>query len=151
MPTTRQDLPDPHEISGVPGVRSFSTRPYADWVTLAGGSAWVANVGDGIGRYDLRTGEFRGSVPVGTDIDLAMDAGFESLWAGDCASTTLLRISTSTGDVLVAQIDPNTNTVVARFGPASGSGSVAADDDALWISAHDVFTVWRVPLIPHAG
>ena len=29
-------------------------------------------------------------------------------------------------------------TAVARFGPSQGSGSVAANDDAVWISAHDV-------------
>jgi hypothetical protein len=49
-------------------------------------------------------------------------------------------------DALVAQIDPATNTVVARYGPEAGSGSVAADKDAVWISAHDVTTVWRVPI-----
>jgi hypothetical protein len=49
-------------------------------------------------------------------------------------------------DVLVAQIDPESNLVVARYGPASGSGGVAADDDAVWISAHDVTTIWRIPI-----
>ena len=36
------------------------------------------------------------------------------------------------------------DTVVARYGPPSGSGSVAADEDAVWVSAHDVTTVWRL-------
>ena len=44
-------------------------------------------------------------------------------------------------DALVARIDPSTNTVVARYGLPSGSGSVAADDNAVWISAHDVHKV----------
>jgi len=48
-------------------------------------------------------------------------------------------------DSLIAQIDPATDTVVARYGPPSGSGSVAADEDAVWVSAHDVTTVWRLP------
>lgn len=63
--------------------------------------------------------------------DIAVGGGF--VWA---------RIS----DQLVAQIDPTTNEVVARYGPPAGSGSVAADDAAAWISAHDVDAVWRLPL-----
>ena len=63
--------------------------------------------------------------------DIAVGGGF--VWA---------RVS----DAAVAQIDPATTTVVARYGSRVGSGSVAADSDAVWISAHDVTTVWRVPL-----
>jgi hypothetical protein len=46
----------------------------------------------------------------------------------------------------VAQIDPATNLVVARIGQPQGSGSAAADDAAVWISAHDRNVVYRVPL-----
>jgi len=63
--------------------------------------------------------------------DIAFGGG--SVWA---------RVS----DVLIAQIDPATNEVVARFGESWGSGSVAADDEAVWISAHEVLSVWRLPL-----
>ena len=47
---------------------------------------------------------------------------------------------------LVARIDPLTNEVVARFGPPSGNGSVAADDEAAWISSNVSSAVWRLPL-----
>jgi hypothetical protein len=47
---------------------------------------------------------------------------------------------------LVVTIDPATNGVVARYGPPSGSGSVAVDDDAAWVSAHDTSSVYRLPL-----
>jgi hypothetical protein len=30
--------------------------------------------------------------------------------------------------------------------PSAGSGGVAADDDAVWITAHDVTTIWRLLL-----
>jgi streptogramin lyase len=63
--------------------------------------------------------------------DIAVGGGY--VWA---------RVS----DTLITQIDPATDTVVARYGPPSGSGSVAADEDAVWVSAHDVTTVWRLPL-----
>ena len=55
--------------------------------------------------------------------DLAVGGGF--VWA---------RVS----DTLVAKIDPATNTVLARYSPEAGSGSVAADaDNAPASGAHD--------------
>jgi hypothetical protein len=50
------------------------------------------------------------------------------------------------GGLLLVQIDPATDAVVAEYGPRSGSGSVAADDAAVWVSAHDVNAIWRLPL-----
>jgi virginiamycin B lyase len=47
---------------------------------------------------------------------------------------------------LVVTIDPATNRVVDRYGPPSGSGSVAVDDAAAWVSAHDTSSVYRLPL-----
>jgi hypothetical protein len=47
---------------------------------------------------------------------------------------------------LVAKLDGTTGELLTTYGPASGSGSVAADDDAAWVSAHDVTSVWRPPL-----
>ena len=101
--------------------------------------------------------------------------GFDAVWVMDQGSGTVTRVdgtgavvTTITvsdlpiqgGDIaagggyvwvrteqdLVVRIDPRTNTVNARFGPPSGSGSVAADDNALWVTAHDVDSVWRMPL-----
>ena len=68
---------------------------------------------------------------LGTGGDLAVGGGF--VWA---------RVS----GWLVSKIDPTTSEVVARYGPPAGSGSVAADETALWISAHDVDVVYRLPL-----
>jgi len=298
--TAPAGLPEVEDIE-VAGGQAIEALPFADWVTIAGDSAWVANVEDGVARYDLATGELLGSAPTGTDVCLAMDQGFDSLWVGDCATNTVVRVDVATGEVraripldgaqlpsessiavddtgvwvltvgtepdllridpatnavvdtipapaeaaavragegslwvtrprtgqlirvdpatgeeqaeidvaaysiflavgeggvwtlgadtaevshvdpatdqvvatilvgegsvsggdiavgggyvwarvsdsLVAQIDPATDEVVARFGPPAGSGSVAAAEDAVWISAHDVDTVWRLPL-----
>ena len=63
--------------------------------------------------------------------DIAVGGGY--VWA---------RIS----DALIAQIDPATDTVVARYGPATSSGSVDADDQAVWVSDYLAQTVWRLPL-----
>lgn len=301
-PVTQADdaLPEVQSIGETAGVIAIDATPFPDWVTIAGDSAWVANVDDGVARYDLTTGALIGTVPTGTNICLAMDTSLDSLWVGDCASSTLIRVNLESGtvdatialpftsiteessvaageigvlvlgdrgttiaridpvtntvtstfdappsasalragegglwvtsaatemlsrvdpssgaivatirvgagagflaigegsvwvmnnadgtvsrvdpatnsvvasivvndgpisggdmavgggyawarvsDALVAKIDPTTNAVVARYGLPSGSGSVAADDNAVWISAHDVTTVWRVPI-----
>jgi YVTN family beta-propeller protein len=99
-------------------------------------SVWVLNQGDGsVTRVDPATNAVTATIrvdSVGIDGgDIAVGGG--AVWA---------RIT----EELVARIDPATNTVSARYGPRSGSGSVAADDAAVWISAHDVRSVWRLPL-----
>ncbi|MEO5884843.1 MAG: hypothetical protein ABIQ58_04940 [Candidatus Limnocylindrales bacterium] len=50
------------------------------------------------------------------------------------------------GGELLIQVDPVTNTIGATYGPRSGSGSVVADDTAVWVSAHDTESIWRLPL-----
>jgi streptogramin lyase len=106
------------------------------FLAVGEGAVWVQNNGDGtVSRVDLESEEVVATVTVS---DLQIDGGDIAVGGG----YVWARVS---ADSLVAQIDPATNVVVARYGPANGSGSVAADDDAAWISAHDVFTVFRVP------
>jgi streptogramin lyase len=290
-------LPDHSKIEDMPGVLAVSATPSPDWITIAHGVAWVANVDHGIARFGL-DGKRVGVVRTRSDVCLAMDQGFDSVWAVDCDARQLLRMDAGTGalqkridlgftprpesslavgpegvflldsgsgiarvdprsnrvlderlpgpdqpsavrlafgslwvtseatgvvtridpatgavqaevtappgiiflaagegavwvmnneqgtveridpttntlaatiavdwkvhggdiavghgsvwarvsDALVSRIDPSTNTLVARYGSGEGSGSVAADGKALWISAHEVRTVWRVPL-----
>ncbi len=108
----------------------------ARFLAIDEASVWVMNSGDGtVTRVDASTNTVLATIKVAEyevqGGDMAVGGGFA--WA---------RVSAE----LVAQIDPSTNSVVARYGPSAGSGSVAADADAVWISAHDVTTVWRVPL-----
>jgi hypothetical protein len=46
------------------------------------------------------------------------------------------------------QAIPNARLTVERYSPSVGSGSVAADDEAIWITAHDITTIWR---LEHTG
>ncbi len=106
------------------------------FLTVAHGGVWVMNNGDGsVSHIDPATDDVVATVSVdegpinGGDIA----AGGGSVWA---------RVSNS----VVARIDPADDTVTARYGSPSGSGSVGADDNAVWISAHDVSRIWRLPL-----
>jgi len=108
----------------------------ARFTAIGGGSVWVLNQADGsVSRIDPKTNTVVATITVSAQPvdggDMAFGGGYA--WA---------RVS----DALVAQVDPATNKVIRRFGDPAGSGSVAADDDAVWISAHDVETIWRVAL-----
>jgi virginiamycin B lyase len=119
-PAALADIQDIEEA----GALVIQTSGNADWVTIAGDSAWLANIGTGITRYDLATGDMLGEI-VTNDICLAMDEGFGSLWAGDCVDNTLLRIDVATGE-LVATID-------LPFDGIAGESSLAVGDDGVWM------------------
>jgi virginiamycin B lyase len=100
------------------------------------GAVWVQNNGDGtVSRVDPATDQVTKTIVVDLGPieggDLKVGGGY--VWA---------RVSGS----LVTQIDPASDLVVARIGQRQGSGSVAADEGAVWISAHDHNVVYRVPL-----
>jgi streptogramin lyase len=110
--------------------------PGARFFDVGEGAVWVQNNDDGtVSRVDPRTDQVEATVAVDEGLivggDLSVGGGY--VWA---------RVSSS----LVTQIDPDSNLVVARIGLPQGSGSVAADDEAVWISAHDHNVVYRLPL-----
>ncbi len=99
------------------------------------GGVWVMNQDDGsVSHIDPQTN---------TASTIIVDSG--TIQGGDIAvgaGSVWLRGSAE----LVAQIDPGSDTVIARYGPALGSGSVDAGGGAVWISAHDVTSLFRLPL-----
>jgi virginiamycin B lyase len=155
---------------------AIDAEPFPDWVTIAGDSAWVANVDDGVARYDLTTGAKIGTVPTGTNICLAMDAALNSLWVGDCASTTLIRVNLESGTVevtialpfttiteessvaagedgvfvlgdrgaTIARIDPVTNTVTSTFDAPPSASALRAGKGGLWVTSAATETLSRV-------
>jgi streptogramin lyase len=123
--TTTEAAPLPEiEDIGEAGALHIDTTGNADWVTVSGDSAWLANVGTGITRYDLATGEMLGEIKT-NDICLAMDEGFGSLWAGDCVDNTLLRIDVATGELVA--------TINLPFASIPGESSVAVGNDGVWM------------------
>jgi hypothetical protein len=169
-------LPEPIVVEDAAGTRTIRSRPNPDWVTLAGGSAWVANVGRGVGRYDAATGRFLGSVATGTGVCTAMDADHDSVWVADCPTSHIDRVDSATGRVLariklpspgpaeegslaaggggvfaisadgseIAVIDPGTNRVSDRFTAPRGAGAVRFGFGSLWVTSPDRGTVSRM-------
>jgi len=45
------------------------------------------------------------------------------------------------GDLLLA-IDPVNNIIITKYLPVCGSGAIRVTDNNIWVSAHDINTVW---------
>ena len=107
------------------------------FLAVGGDSVWVQNNGDGSVTRIGADGVVKSTITVSSSAvdggDIAYGGGY--VWP---------RISAA----LIAKLDGKTGELLATYGPPSGSGSVAADDAAAWVSAHDVNSVWRLPLRP---
>ncbi len=105
------------------------------FLTVGANAVWTLNQKDGtVSHVDPATNTVQADIRVDTGFidggDIASGAG--AVWA---------RVTRG----LIVRIDPTTDAVTANYGPASGSGSVAADDSAAWVTAHDSNSVWRLP------
>jgi hypothetical protein len=98
-------------------------------------AVWVMDQADGSVSRVSGAGDVIATVPVSK---LPIQGGDITVGGG--------RVWVRIEQDLVVTIDPATNAVVDRYGPPSGSGSVAVDDDAAWVSAHDTSSVYRLPL-----
>ena len=101
------------------------------FLTVGEGAVWTLNQGDGsVTRINPSTNAAVASIAVGvTGIggDIADGAG--SIWVRGKKQ-------------LLARIDPATNQVMEIFGPVAGSGAVRVADDLVWVTSHDIKTVW---------
>ena len=115
--------------------RSIEVGDGPRFLAVGADAVWVMNQGDGnVSRVD---GD--GAVIATTEVsDVPIHGGDITVGGG----LVWVRIEQD----LVVTIDPTSNEVVDRYGPPSGSGSVAVDDDAAWVSAHDTASVYRLPL-----
>ena len=123
---------DPKDGSVIATIKAGSGPQF---LAIGGDSVWVQNNGDGTVTRIGADGTVKATIPVSLSPvdggDIAFGGGFA--WP---------RISAA----LIAKLDGTTGALVATYGPPSGSGSVAADANAVWVSAHDVSSVWRLPL-----
>jgi virginiamycin B lyase len=115
-------------------IRTIKTGRGPRFFDVGEGAAWTLDQVDGtVTRIDADTNRpVRIAARVrGEGGDLTVGGG--SVWARG-------------SDKLLTRIDPKRRRVVGRYGPSSGSGAVIVGGGAVWISAHDVNTVWRLPL-----
>ena len=112
-------------------VATIPVGPGPRFLAAGAGALWTLNQGDGtVSRVDPASNRL--AATIGTDVpgaggDIAAGAG--RVWVR--ATRTPLSV-----------IDPGSNRVVARYGPPCGSGAVRANEDVVWVTAHDTQTVW---------
>lgn len=114
---------------------TIKVGPAPRFLAVGEGAVWVMNQEDGtVSHVDPETNSVVATIDVGRPIrggDIAVGGG--SVWVRG-------------GPELLARVDPATDTTIEQYRPPVGSGSVAADDDAVWVTAHDARTIWRLPL-----
>jgi virginiamycin B lyase len=99
-------------------------------------AVWVVNADDGtLSRID----------PAADEVVATVRVSEQRVQGGDVVATDDEVWVRTSGELAVA-VDPATDRVVRRLGPAAGSGSVAVAGGAVWLTAHDTGTVHRVPL-----
>jgi YVTN family beta-propeller protein len=153
---------------------TFPAPAAAEAVRGGFGSLWVATGRQSVVRVDPADGSTQATVETGFGSRF-MAVGDDAVWVLNQDDGTVSRIDPDTdtvtatvrvsdgripgGDItagdgavwvrteteLATAIDPATDEVVRVLGPAKGSGSVAVTPGAVWITAHDVRQVYRVP------
>ena len=118
-------------------VATTQVGPTPRFLAVGEGGVWTLNQGDGsLTRLDPASGKVVATIPaqvIGDGGDITAGLGF--VWVRGSG-------------VLLTSINPKTNAIDTRYGPPSGSGAVIAAPDAVWLSAHDVGKVWRLPVEP---
>jgi DNA-binding beta-propeller fold protein YncE len=107
------------------------TGPVPSFIAAGEGAVWTLNWGDG-SMTKVNSVDNRPEVT----IPLGMEGG-----GGDIA-TGGGRVWIRGTKVLLASLDPSTNSVTAVYGPPAGSGAVRVADDLVWVTAHDTNTIW---------
>jgi YVTN family beta-propeller protein len=112
-------------------VATIPVGPTPRFLAVGEGGVWTLNQGDGtVTRIDPATNRVAATIAVGVPGnggDIAAGGG---------------RVYVRAGFVLLSVIDPAMNRVVERFGPTSGSGGVRVAGNRVWVTAHDIKTVW---------
>ena len=112
-------------------VSTIPVGPTPRFLAAGEGGVWTLNQGDGsVSRIDPASNRMVATIPVGVEGpggDIATGAGL--VWV-------------RAKKVLLSTIDPMTNRVSERFGPPAGSGAVRVAGNFVWVTAHDIGTVW---------
>jgi virginiamycin B lyase len=144
-------------------------------VRVSGGSVWVTNPdGDVVQRVDPARRRVVRTIGTG-DMPRFLTAGRDGkVWMLNQADGTVTRIDPRSGragthdisvhgsggaiaaqgrwlgargaERLLARVDQRDGQVVERYGPKAGDGAVAVGFGAVWISAPEIDTLWRLPL-----
>jgi virginiamycin B lyase len=116
-------------------VRTTAVAGAPRFLAVGENGVWTLSELNGfVTRLDPATGAVKARIRAGirgTGGDMTTGAG--SVWARGSRR-------------LLTRVDPRTNRVAERYGPALGEGSVIVRFGAVWISVPRAATLWRLPL-----
>jgi YVTN family beta-propeller protein len=108
----------------------------ASFLAVGPDAVWVINASDAtVSRLDPATNAVTATIKVSSG----------GISGGDIAASADAVWVRVIDDALAVRIDPRSNAVVDRLGPPAGSGGVAIAESAVWITAHDRQSIWRLP------
>jgi hypothetical protein len=114
-------------------VATVRVGPTPRFLAVGEAAVWTLNQGDGsVSRIGIGSNRLEATIPVGVSGpggDIATGAG---------------RVWVRATKVLLSVIDPRRNQVAERFGPVAGSGAVRVAGALVWVSAHDIHTIWAL-------
>lgn len=112
-------------------VATIPVGPVPRFLAAGEGGVWTLNQGDGtVSRIDPQENR-----TIAT-IDAGMPGGGGDIGTGGG------KVWVRGKKALLATIDPSSNAVTQVFGPPAGSGAVRVAGDLVWVTAHDIRTVW---------
>lgn len=95
---------------------------------------WVLNEGDGsVSRINPNTNQLTATI----------DAKVSG-WGGDIAAGAGRVWLRGNKTFFLVAVDPKRNAVSKRYSPLCGSGAVRVAKNIIWVSAHDINTVWAI-------
>ena len=101
------------------------------FLATGAGAVWSLNQEDGsVSKIDPATNKVISTLDVG-----ATGSG------GDIA-TSDTKVYVRSKNTLLFVIDGATDKVTARYGPPAGSGAVRVENGRVWVTAHDINTIW---------
>jgi virginiamycin B lyase len=112
-------------------VATIPVGPTPRFLAAGEGAVWTLNQGDGsVSRIDPASNRVVAKISA----DVAGPGGDIATGAG--------RVWVRGEKVLLSVIDPKTNRITERYGPPAGSGAVRVVGTFVWVTAHDIQTVW---------
>jgi DNA-binding beta-propeller fold protein YncE len=112
-------------------VATIPVGPKPRFLAAGEGAVWALNQGDGsVSRIDPASNRLAAKIAT----DVAGPSGDIATGAG--------RVWVRAEKILLSAVDPSTNRVTERFGPPAGSGAVRVAGNLVWVTAHDIETVW---------
>jgi virginiamycin B lyase len=112
-------------------VATIPVGPGPRFLAVGEGAVWTLNQGNGtVSRVDPELDRLAATIQAevpGSGGDIAVGAG---------------RVWVRATPILLSVVDPASNQVNVCYGPPSGSGAVRANQEVVWVTAHDIQTAW---------